>query len=221
MRSAVITAAAVLSAAISGTGAPADVRTASTETGERLGLGRQAAQSSGLGLPAEVSRDAPAERPGFEMPFPCGETWQAATRPGHRPLFAVDFNQGSGADDWHRPVVASWGGTVSVKYARKGYGNYVIISHGDGWSTLYAHLDEVQVGDGQRVEMGRPIGTVGKSGRQRNPHLHYEQILDGDDVRAVLHGQEVSYYARGDLTSHNCGKPDLAGDDDRTPPGAE
>ncbi|SNS88359.1 Peptidase family M23 [Streptosporangium subroseum] len=220
MRPAVITAAAVLSAAISGTGAPAGVWTASTETGEHLDLGRQAVRPSGLGLPAEVNRDVPAERPGFEMPFPCGETWQAATRPGHKPLFAVDFNQGSGADDWHRPVVASWGGTVAVKYARKGYGNYVIISHGDGWSTLYAHLDKVQVGDGERVEMGRPIGTVGKSGRQRNPHLHYEQILDGDDVRVVLHGQEVRYYARFDLTSHNCGKPDLAGDD-RTSRGAE
>jgi hypothetical protein len=68
--------------------------------------------------------------------------------------------------------------------------------------------------------MGRPIGTVGGSGRQRNPPLRYEQRLDGNDVCVVPHGQEVRYYGRRDLTSHNCGKPDFAGNADRTVRGA-
>lgn len=54
-----------------------------------------------------------------------------------------------------------------------GFGNQVVIDHGEGYRTLYAHLAHVSVKDGQRVESGTPLGTMGESGQAGNVHLHF------------------------------------------------
>lgn len=59
-----------------------------------------------------------------------------------------------------------------------GFGNYVVIAHGDGFATVYAHLSSVAVGSGQQVSAGQTIGAVGNSGRSFGPHLHFE-LYDG------------------------------------------
>lgn len=55
-----------------------------------------------------------------------------------------------------------------------GYGNMVMIDHGNGWQSLYAHLDSVAVVCGQSVASGTPIGTLGNTGNSSGPHLHFE-----------------------------------------------
>jgi murein DD-endopeptidase MepM/ murein hydrolase activator NlpD len=153
---------------------------------------------------AEESTVDAAARPAFEMPFPCGQTWRAGTRSNHRPLYAIDFNMGSGDSDKGKAVIASAGGTVDVRYAESGYGNYVVINHGGGWTSYYAHLGTVAVKDGQKVARGARVGTVGKSGGQEFTHLHYEQRLNGNDVKAILHGKAVKYYGDVPTKSANC-----------------
>lgn len=60
-----------------------------------------------------------------------------------------------------------------------GYGKVVLIDHGHGYQTLYAHLDEFAITAGQIVKAGEPIGTVGTTGRVTGPHLHFEILRDG------------------------------------------
>lgn len=89
---------------------------------------------------------------------------------------AVDLAAPSGT-----PIVASAGGTVVVARAggwNGGYGGYVVISHGNGSQTLYAHMSKVSAYDGQTVVQGQLIGYVGKTGLATGPHLHFE-IRDG------------------------------------------
>ena len=74
-----------------------------------------------------------------------------------------------------------------------GYGIVVIIDHGYGFMTLYAHLHSLNVRNGQRVHRGEPIGTVGSTGMSSGSHLHYEVIQNGRKVDPV-------YYFFNDLT---------------------
>lgn len=73
------------------------------------------------------------------------------------------------------PVVAADTGTVAyIAQLRYGYGNHIIIDHGDGYKTLYAHLSQINVSMGQSVSQGQVIGVVGSTGRSTGPHLHFE-----------------------------------------------
>lgn len=85
---------------------------------------------------------------------------------------AVDLAAPSGTS-----VMASAGGTVMIAKAfgwNGGYGNYVVIQHGNGTQTLYAHLKSVSVSPGSSVVQGATLGTVGSTGRSTGPHLHFE-----------------------------------------------
>ena len=76
-------------------------------------------------------------------------------------------------------VLASAGGVVrEVTKSAKGLGNVVSIDHGNGYTTRYAHLDDIKVSSGQRVQKGKLIGHVGMSGNSFAPHLHYEVLKD-------------------------------------------
>jgi len=67
---------------------------------------------------------------------------------------------------------------TKVKYSRRGYGHEIIITHGNGYSTRYAHLDDIYVKEGQRVHTQTYIGTVGNTGLSTGPHLHYEVLYN-------------------------------------------
>ena len=73
-----------------------------------------------------------------------------------------------------RTVVAADSGTATVKRSAGGYGLHIIISHGNGYSTCYAHLSAVNISSGATVAKGQAIGRVGNSGASTGPHLHFE-----------------------------------------------
>jgi murein DD-endopeptidase MepM/ murein hydrolase activator NlpD len=72
------------------------------------------------------------------------------------------------------PVLAAAAGRVRLVDEVSGYGLMVLVDHGDGWQSLYAHLFEIAVQPGEEVQRGQPLGRVGESGRASTPHLHFE-----------------------------------------------
>ncbi|GAA4802312.1 peptidoglycan DD-metalloendopeptidase family protein [Lysobacter hankyongensis] len=143
--------------------------------------------------------------PDFQMPFPCNQVWTGSTWSGHNPLYAVDLNR---PDDLGDTVVASAGGTVttSAYSTTSGYGNYIIIDHGGGWQTLYAHLQSRDVSRGASVSRGQRIGTVGNTSATASigVHLHYEQRYSGTVRKIVWNGNAIPYYVKQNYTSRNC-----------------
>lgn len=92
---------------------------------------------------------------------------------------------------WHRgldlagrlgdPVYASDSGfIVYAGWSNVGYGNLVVVDHGNGWQTWYAHLSLIYVTCGQNVFQGATIGAVGATGNASGPHLHFETRYQGD-----------------------------------------
>jgi murein DD-endopeptidase MepM/ murein hydrolase activator NlpD len=84
-------------------------------------------------------------------------------------------------------VVATAPGYVLFAGYVRGYGNTVVIYHGYGFVTLYAHMAAVAVRRGERVAKNRVIGYVGSSGRTTGPHLHYEVIKYGIRQNPILY----------------------------------
>lgn len=79
-------------------------------------------------------------------------------------------------------VVAANAGTVTLAGWNSGYGNCIIIDHGGGRATLYAHLSAYSVSKGQKVSRGQRIGSVGSTGNSTGPHLHFEVLINGSAV---------------------------------------
>ncbi len=83
-------------------------------------------------------------------------------------------------------IYASGDGTIeSVNSGKRGMGNYIVINHGFGYTSLYAHLDSFAVRAGQKVHRGDVIGYVGNTGLSIAPHLHYEIMLNSQHVDPV------------------------------------
>jgi murein DD-endopeptidase MepM/ murein hydrolase activator NlpD len=89
----------------------------------------------------------------------------------------LDFRAATGD-----PVRATANGKVVSSGWAGGYGRMVEIDHGNGLSTRYGHLSEINVKVGDPVRIGQVIGTVGSTGRSTGPHLHYETRIDGEAV---------------------------------------
>lgn len=87
------------------------------------------------------------------------------------------------ATDRGTPVYATGDGVVeSCEYRFNGYGNEIVIDHGYGYQTRYAHLQSTNVLAGMKVKRGEMIGTVGSTGKSTGSHLHYEVMYRGNRV---------------------------------------
>jgi murein DD-endopeptidase MepM/ murein hydrolase activator NlpD len=89
----------------------------------------------------------------------------------------LDFRASTGD-----PVRATANGKVASAGWAGGYGRMVEIDHGNGLSTRYGHLSEINVKVGDQIKIGQVIGAVGSTGRSTGPHLHYETRIDGEAV---------------------------------------
>lgn len=94
----------------------------------------------------------------------------------------IDFKAKTGT-----PVIATADGIIlEAKSYPQGFGNKIVISHGDGYQTLFGHLSGFNVQTGDAVKKGDIIGFVGNSGRSKAPHLHYEILKDGKKINPIL-----------------------------------
>lgn len=93
----------------------------------------------------------------------------------------IDFTAPKGT-----AIQATGNGTVQRVQKRKiGYGNNVIIDHGFGYTTMYAHMNEIHVKKGDKVTKGQQIGTIGSTGTSTAPHLHYEVRINDRPVNPI------------------------------------
>ena len=83
------------------------------------------------------------------------------------------------------PIYATADGVVSQDGAGSGYGISVVINHGNGYRTVYAHLSKKAVRGGQKVKRGEVIGYMGSSGLSSGIHLHYEVEKNGQKINPI------------------------------------
>lgn len=157
---------------------PAVVRVRAVLDGRALdtvSLLRAALQGGGAGAAAGWTR--PVEAAWVSQPFGCtlyaNEPSDRACPSGHIHT-GIDLAVPLGT-----PVRATLDGIVHVVVSMAGYGLHVIVDHGDGLTTLYAHLSAVTVAEGDAVAAGDVIGRAGSTGNSTGPHLHFEVRRDG------------------------------------------
>ena len=92
----------------------------------------------------------------------------------------VDFAASTGT-----PFVAAKDGVVTAAEYHPAYGNMVIIDHGGGFSTLYAHASQLKVSVGQKVKQGQVVSLVGSTGYSTGPHAHFEIRINGQHVNPM------------------------------------
>ncbi len=92
----------------------------------------------------------------------------------------IDIGASYGTSIW-----AAASGTVTLASWNGGYGNCVIVSHSNGYSTLYAHMSSIAVSAGQTVSQGQVLGYVGSTGNSTGPHLHFGVLAGGTYVNPL------------------------------------
>jgi murein DD-endopeptidase MepM/ murein hydrolase activator NlpD len=146
-------------------------------TAERRSARSEAAPSQ-RSQPAQAepapSRSGRMQRPSNGR-LTSGYGWRTHPISGARSFHAgVDFGAPTGS-----PIYAAESGTVYSAGWRGGYGNTIVIEHGGGLTTLYAHQSRFAVSAGQQVSRGQVIGYVGSTGQSTGPHLHFEVRVNG------------------------------------------
>ena len=149
-----------------------------------LALGCLPKYSAAIPLPQSSTTALTAESAQFLWPI--GDNRHITSGFGNRKIAlygyerlhtGVDINTAIGT-----PVTAIAGGTVIVSVYDGGWGDYIMINHGNNQISLYAHLDSRSVARGDTVTPGQQIGTTGNSGISSGPHLHFELRENGKSV---------------------------------------
>jgi len=150
-----------------------------TAKGGYFGPDGRSRRKSFLASPMEFSRVTS----GFAMRFhPILQSWRAHN--------GVDYGAPAGT-----PVRSVADGVVETAGRQNGYGNVIQLQHGAGKTTIYAHLTKIDVRQGQRVEQGQRIGTVGATGWATGPHLHFEFRVGGrfqDPLKVARESESLS-----------------------------
>ena len=167
--------------------------TAAPSEQQRIVPGGGATKTVGRGVPGDdasqrrhVTGDNPAGGPRHRTVTALRSRWPV---PG--PITS-DFGPRRGFSRFHSgidigaepatPCRIAAAGTVVFAGWRNGYGNTIIVDHGDRIQTLYGHLSRLGVSRGQRVEQGAVLGLTGTTGHTSGPHLHYEILVNGRPV---------------------------------------
>ncbi|MCR4743560.1 MAG: M23 family metallopeptidase [Treponema sp.] len=136
----------------------------------------------GVTMDSKKLRQALGDR--FILPIQAKFRWSSPYGKRIDPIAnVVSFHTGTDmACPTGTPIVASLGGRVSTTGVNRIYGNYVIIDHGNGYQTLYAHMSKIIATKGKWVEQGERIGLVGSTGYSTGPHLHFTVYKNGKMV---------------------------------------
>ena len=145
----------------------------------------------------DSGNDTPDPNPG-SGDATSGFAWPTSCRYITSPYGSRPSPFGDGTATWHTgidigasygdPIYASKSGTVTIAgWSTTGYGNFVVINHGDGSSTLYGHTSSFIVSEGEYVSQGQLIAYVGASGNVTGPHLHFNLYLDGSTVNPLAY----------------------------------
>ena len=174
--------------------------------------------------------------PGADVPFigadgfcsPIGAGWESRVTSEfgyRRDPFTGETRGHTGMDlavPTGTPVRAALPGTVTAAQYHSSYGYYVMIDHGNGLSTLYAHNSQLLVRVGQTVETGDIVSLSGSTGRSTGPHLHFEVRVNGQrtNPRHYLPGTQYNGKEANDFeTNLSCGADHLCLRDCDGPPG--
>ena len=152
-------------------------------------------QAGGDGsAPSEYAApQAPASTGAFTWPVPCSRRITGRygeSRTGHFHA-GIDID-GYGNDG--QPVLAAASGTVITATSSGAYGNYVVIDHGNGYSTLYAHMSSNAVSSGSYVNAGDVIGYLGATGNATGTHCHFEVRINGSTTDPAQYFSGLSYW---------------------------
>ena len=156
------------------------------------GAGFEAALARALGENPAATADAAPPSAADVQTFPAPPGSGTLTLPVAGPVtspFGARTSPTTGSQEFHEgmdigaaegtPIRAAAPGTVTFAGQMSGYGNVVILSHGGGMQTRYAHQSAMSVTAGQTVAAGEVIGAVGATGEATGPHLHFEVRLNG------------------------------------------
>jgi len=140
-----------------------------------------------LNLQKSILLATPSLWPVFgRITSPFGETRILMASGGTKPHKGIDIAAPLGT-----PILAAAPGVVIQRDFQPDYGNLLVIDHGHGFSTQYAHLQKIHVHVGKKVKRGEVIGTVGMSGFTNGPHLHYEIHIHGVRVNPQPYLTEI------------------------------
>lgn len=141
-----------------------------------------------------VGSVAEAQKPNLKLPFPAGETWEVSR--GYNPTgdiehensshrnyglwaddrYALDFNL-TGWDDFQKPILAVASGQVIFAAMDSGWGNTVIVDHGNDYRSRYSHLDSFSVEVDQLVIQGQEVGKCGNTGPEYRTSYPLRPVL--------------------------------------------
>lgn len=142
----------------------------------------------GVALDSQTLKNAMGDL--FKLPISASFRWTSMYGPRVDPIAGVkSFHTGVDmACPTGTPIHASMSGRVTKTGVTRVYGNYVIIDHGNGYQTLYAHMSKIIAKQGQWVDQGARIGLVGSTGYSTGPHLHFTVYKNGQliDPMSVL-----------------------------------
>jgi murein DD-endopeptidase MepM/ murein hydrolase activator NlpD len=130
----------------------------------------------GLAISTAQTLSQPASESGFIWPVPLEEGWIPKWYRLDHPGIDIILTEGT-------QIRAAAAGTIEFSgWNNQGFGNLVVIDHGNGYRTLYAHQSERLVVEGQTVAQGDVVGLVGMTGNATDPHLHFEIRVGYDPV---------------------------------------
>ena len=134
--------------------------------------------SSSVSSKTETAIANQTSNPGFDWPVDNARMTRGFLPNKKKPHLGLDLAAPKGT-----PIMAARSGTV-IYTGREfhGYGKMILIESGDGWATLYAHLDKILVAEGKKVHQGEVLGAMGRTGHATGVHLHFEIRKDRGPV---------------------------------------